>query len=518
MKNSEYQVTFGIEIECVFVFHQKLILAELLHLIEGEPRKLGGNFRDGTLQVHELRRVIQKELTDEDRRKMNQVPFSYQSSRPRYLAWGVRIDGHSHDTQVKFNAPPPEIAEAKGIVRTYGQEPTNVAKEVLRSGPQNQALQYWEPSYRSDIDIDVHVGRGKPSDFTNWHLIPEYVVEAHTQNALESYLVRYKRCITRDGPEPGQGVKRPLERDSDDERPSKRLSSSVHSYDSDQENRQPDSGQQSDPAQNSALPGSSFQSQDSNQENVQPNPSSRVLQSRQLPNTSFESNVSRTPADLPGTPTSQQPGLSFQIYESPTGYLPSTIPDSAGSHQSEVDTSGDDNLPGEQSQQRGQQDTLPQDTLQQDTLQQETLQQHELHPNLLQNDLYQRNQEQRNRVHQNLMARNPLMNLQPQQVPVSHIPPLDISDLFEEEDEGLAHGNHPSVETSEYTPTKQLQDMMANAGQIFTIHRDEIPDSQETGVTQDVLDLRLATARAPSVNECMLIHPRFSEHRFNPLT
>lgn len=433
---------------------------------------------------------------------MNQVPFSYQSSRPRYLAWGVRIDGHSHDTQVKVNAPPREIAEAEGIVRTFGQEPTQVAKEVLRSGPQNEALQYWERSYRSDTDLDVHVGPGKPSDFTNWHLIPEHVVEAHTQNALEAYLVRYKRCVTRDGPEPGQGAKRPLEGDSDDERPTKRLSSSVQSHDSNQENREPDSSQQSNPSQNPALLGSSFESQDTNQENMEPHPSSRVLQSRQPPNTSFESNVSSNPPDLPGTPTSQQPGLSFLIYESPTGHLLSTIPESVGSHQS-----SDDNTPAEQSQQ----------TLQQrDEQEQDGQQQGELYPNLLQRDLYQRNQEQRNRVRQNLMARNPLMLLQPQQVPVHHLPPLDISDLLEEEDQGLTNGVHSSVETSEYSPSQQLQDMIAAGAQIFTIHPDEIPDSQDTEITQGIPDLPLALARAPPVNECNSMSPPSLQALFQP--
>lgn len=476
MKNSQYRVTFGIEIEFVFIFHEKLILAELLNSVEDLLRKPGGNFREGREHADQLRRAIRKVISDEDRREMRQAPFQYSDTRPHYLAWGVWLDWDTADAAIKTNAKPGML------LRTYGREPCQVAKEVLRSGPQTMALEYWEPEYPDDMAIDVHLGPGKPSDWTNWHLIPEFVVEAHTDNALKAYLEKYKRCSDRDGSESPKGKERPYERDSDgEERPAKRFKSTPDGTPSptriwvtaatQSQVHTSSPYQQQGLSPNLELPTTSFQTHDSNQENRAPSHTSHLAAPGQLPSTSFGSNASSNqPATLPATPNSQQLTSSFQIYESASEGQSSTGTGSAQVHQPELDASGEENRTPERPSHSPLSSIEEQDEENQSILRPDVQQEDPLLPDLLQSLLYQQNQEQRNQIHQSLQARNPLMQLHPQHVPPSQIPQTHPLDLLDQEHEGRNNSAQPSLRVSDHSASQQSHQTSLTPTPLYCTH------------------------------------------------
>ena len=429
---------------------------------------------------------------------MRQSPVQYHESRPRYLAWGVRLQQDPADVSVATNFRVDEF------FRTYGREPLLVAKEVLRSLAQNRALQYWDANYPDDIAIDVHRGEGKPTEFKNWHLISELVVEAHTQNALQAYLERYKRCLERDGPDAGQGVKRPHEGAlDDDEPPAKKVkcveneslpvvqikvTARTQNLGTDQVDASPTNQQLGEPStlqnqqallsQISQLHSSSFQSNeanllqpqeldpsaktsfqshDSNQENRPPAPSSYQAQPTQppeLPSTSFQSDISSNPADLPPTPPSSQPSPSFQVYVSSSAIQSSRESYSAEAQQpEEVVPTEEEPVRAEQSQhilrssiEESQGETLllfQPDSQQEDSLQLSQI----LAENLHQRDLHQHNVEQRNQVLENLQRRNPLMRLLPQDVPLPQIPPAVTSNSVDQQRQSPALPAQPPVQS-----------------------------------------------------------------------
>ncbi|MCJ1381993.1 hypothetical protein MMC17_005105 [Xylographa soralifera] len=268
MKNSDYELTYGVEIEFVLVFHQKLIFAQSEH-DAGNPTICNNDFRVDEAQINAY---LEKNLAPEVRIQMNPAPQVYHQTRPQYLAWGIRVGAREV----------PEITaatySADGMFRSYKHEHLHIAREVLRSADQNEHLQYWDAAFPSDITIDIRLA--KPTTFDNWHLIKELVIEALTQTELEHYLATYKRCFERDGPTSGQRSKRSLSPDissAGGSVPKKlkstqspfSMSSSFQSNDTNQENLPPNPNGESIAQITTSMP-SSFQSNDKNQENVTP--------------------------------------------------------------------------------------------------------------------------------------------------------------------------------------------------------------------------------------------------------
>ncbi|MCJ1246792.1 hypothetical protein MMC30_004001 [Trapelia coarctata] len=472
MKNSQYQVTFGVEIEFVFVFHEKLILAELLNSVEGQPRKPNGNFREGREHDIQLQRVIQKWIPDVDRLKMNQAPVQYSDFRPRYLAWAVMLDYDETDATIKTNDRP------KRLLRTYGREPIKIAKEVLRSGAQNQDLEYWDPAYPDDITVDAHLGPGKPTHFTNWHLIPEPVVEAHTQNALQAYLEQYKRCSDRDGSEPPQSGKRPHDRDSsDDERLAKRFKSTI--------------GDSASPVRRWVTAPSQSSTHNSNQENIAPSPSSHPAQPTQLPSSSFGSiNASSDPANPPPTPNSQQLHPSFQIYKSPSS---SARPGNAQRHQPGLGASPEVNTSPERPSYSPLSTIEEQDEESQSVLGASGQQGHS---SQLQQHLVQENRQRRNQIQQNLMARNPLMQLQPQLGPSPQMPPGGSLDISGHEHQGSRRPAQPVVPNSNSSSDRSALMPTPMLCTQFTVSPEEMSNltsSKDSNATEDDPNLPSST-------------------------
>ena len=271
MKNSDYELTYGVEIEFVLVFHQKLIFAELEHRA-GNATSCNNDLRIDEAQINAY---LEKNISPEVLIQLNPVPQAYHQTRPQYLAWGIKVRATE---QPQFSEA---TYSADRTLRTYKAEHLYIAREVLRSGEQNKRFQYWDVAFPRDTTIDIHLS--KPTTFDNWHLTKELVIEALTQTELEHYLVTYKRCIERDGPTSGQHSKRSLLPDPSSAgglatkkqrltQASYSASSSFQSNDSNQENLRPSQVGGGKPRISASLL-SSFRSNDTNQESLPPGPS-----------------------------------------------------------------------------------------------------------------------------------------------------------------------------------------------------------------------------------------------------
>ena len=238
MKNSDYELTYGVGIEFVLVFHQRLIFARLEN-DTGIPTICNNDYR---LEDAQINAYLEKNLTPEVRLQMNPVPPMYHRSRPQYLAWGIRVG----------TAEPREVTAAvystDWTLRIYKDEHLHIAREALRSADQNARLQYWDAAFPSDTTIDICLA--KPTTFDYWYLSKQLEIEALTQTELEHYLATYKICFERDGPTSGQRSKRSLAPDAssaDGSAPKKQklaqssisIASSSQSNDTDQENLPP---------------------------------------------------------------------------------------------------------------------------------------------------------------------------------------------------------------------------------------------------------------------------------------
>ncbi|MCJ1397625.1 hypothetical protein MMC11_000821 [Xylographa trunciseda] len=295
MKNSSYQLTYGVEIEFVLVFHEKLIFAQL-ERDAGRPIRCNNELSVAESQIDAY---LWKDLPPQMRVQMNTVPQEYHQTRPRYLAWGVRV---REDEAVE---PTAATYSRDRKIRSYKYEHLDIAREVVRSAAQNENLQYWDTAYTSDTAIDVYLV--KPATADNWYLTKELAIEALTQTELGNYLATYKRCFARDGPTSGQGSKRALSQDSSSaggSAPKKpkltgdfSIYSSPQTNDSNLENIPPKQSTGTTAQDNVGL-SSSFQSNNSNQENMTPQKENKTASKVDALRTSSSSAPSKSSSGL----------------------------------------------------------------------------------------------------------------------------------------------------------------------------------------------------------------------------
>ena len=125
MIDENIPITFGVELELVFAFHEDLLRAYL------------NSINDNSLVV--------KDFSEEDRVAMRkQLNVGY-TDRQRYMGWG--LTGQTQHPLVGWNS--------RHLLRTYGDGPMQIAREILPSMLYN---------------IDVHFDQAKQTNFSRWHL------------------------------------------------------------------------------------------------------------------------------------------------------------------------------------------------------------------------------------------------------------------------------------------------------------------------------------------------------------
>ncbi|MCJ1434664.1 hypothetical protein MMC27_004033 [Xylographa pallens] len=208
MLNSTYQLSFGVELEFIFVFHEKLLIGQLR--IEDGRRPFtktnGAPLDELTVLGH--RASLQKDLPDEVREELRQGAPHYSFHHPYYPSWGLSAPR----SQAASASRPFEGNRIEGVrmtrtedgrmVRTYDLEPIRIAKEVLLS---NGAYDMWtaseHPSRSTGLKIMVRSGEGQHKPvlkYIHWHVTSDYSLSGLSLDELGAYLEKYKVCSGRD--------------------------------------------------------------------------------------------------------------------------------------------------------------------------------------------------------------------------------------------------------------------------------------------------------------------------------
>jgi len=151
MLNEEYQVTFGVELECIFGFHESLLQQHLDRTDEDS-------------------RII-KDIPEDVRQEFRQGPECYRQTRPSYIGWaltGPTAFPSARDDHQGLGFY--ESARQELGYRPYGDEILQLAQGVL--GP----------------NVDVHNAREKRQDFNRWHLTVDTSLVGATKEELQSNL------------------------------------------------------------------------------------------------------------------------------------------------------------------------------------------------------------------------------------------------------------------------------------------------------------------------------------------
>ncbi|MDI1491253.1 MAG: hypothetical protein OHK93_002461 [Ramalina farinacea] len=144
MSSESSPLTFGVEIEHVFAFHQSLLQAHL----------------DDTKDTSS----IVKEIDEETRRGMRLVPLRYLATRKLYNGWGLTgpTSYPSGEAESSYQEKFEEQLQNYGY-RGYGNEPLHVAQKALS-----------EKTIFTESALGVHVHdsfKRKPTDFGKWQLV-----------------------------------------------------------------------------------------------------------------------------------------------------------------------------------------------------------------------------------------------------------------------------------------------------------------------------------------------------------
>ena len=149
--NSEYELIFGVEFDMIFLFHELLLIHEL--------RKAEGKLDDfSTDLAGERARLIEKLIHEEDRVGMAHPATERRGSHPQYKGWGLRVKPSHELDSIKYSSG--------NEVRTYSDEPMQIAKEVLEFCPRGLNMDY----YQENASMLVYVNTGKEDEGSIQHL------------------------------------------------------------------------------------------------------------------------------------------------------------------------------------------------------------------------------------------------------------------------------------------------------------------------------------------------------------
>lgn len=160
MINSTFQVTYGIEVECILAFHETLLRNHL-----ASTKTDSKIIKDIPEDVRRKLNQVSQQYLDEDARKRNE-------SRQKYMGWGLTTPT-AYPTErdnVRFQEHTDKHLAEHGY-RGYGGEILHIAQTLLPEG------------------VEVHdsfSGDNKHTDFSHWHLTHERgLVGVDKENLLQ---------------------------------------------------------------------------------------------------------------------------------------------------------------------------------------------------------------------------------------------------------------------------------------------------------------------------------------------
>ncbi|MCJ1484228.1 hypothetical protein MMC06_004396 [Schaereria dolodes] len=190
MASEELQLTYGVELEMILVFHEELLVnyVRALELDEFEEDTLPRLLTEQDLHDEALKRLVQ-DLPERWRREMSQATEHYRRSRPLYMGWAIKEE---RDPRTHTN---PAVVYGPSF-RTYDDEPLHLAREVLRLAPRTDNYEYWvetgvEDTFPIDIYQDAH-GVPKRISYQNWHLANDRSLVGVDKTTIQAYLDQKK--------------------------------------------------------------------------------------------------------------------------------------------------------------------------------------------------------------------------------------------------------------------------------------------------------------------------------------
>lgn len=147
MSSESSSLTFGVEIEFVFAFHQSLLQAHL------------ENVKDAS----GIEKDVEKDISQETRVNLRLVPQRYQTTRQQYNGWGLKLPTSYSPGEAEYwyQERFAEQLREHGY-RGYGNEPLYVAQNAMSS----------KSTLTGSIpEVYVHDSFRKAKDFEKWQLV-----------------------------------------------------------------------------------------------------------------------------------------------------------------------------------------------------------------------------------------------------------------------------------------------------------------------------------------------------------
>ncbi|KAL2037146.1 hypothetical protein N7G274_010142 [Stereocaulon virgatum] len=164
MINSTFKVTFGVEFEAIFAFHESLLQRRL------ETTTITATAND------DIPKII-KDIPDATRRAMRQTQYDYSMTRPSYMGWGLTTPSTYEpgtDMQEILYSQFKEFG-----YRGYGGEPLYIAKTILPDG------------------VAIHDSfETKFTDFEKWHITQDRTLVGVSKADLAKQSDLANRTIT----------------------------------------------------------------------------------------------------------------------------------------------------------------------------------------------------------------------------------------------------------------------------------------------------------------------------------
>ena len=161
MSSETSPLTFGVEIEHVFAFHQSILQAHL------------NDTKDTS--------SIVKDIGEETRQGLRLVPHRYLTTRKLYNGWGLTgpTSYPSGEAEAGYQEKFEQQLRDYGC-RGYGNEPLYVAQKVLSENIASKG---------SALEVHVHDSfKRKPTDFGKWQLLNDVSLLGLPRNELASRL------------------------------------------------------------------------------------------------------------------------------------------------------------------------------------------------------------------------------------------------------------------------------------------------------------------------------------------
>jgi hypothetical protein len=198
--------SWGVELDMIFVFHQR-VLVNLFRYLEGKQGndlpKLDIRGDHETFEA-EIEKYIVKNITAEQRREISQhylYPDYNRTRSDQFLGWSLKtspeevLEISMADSKVYWKKNSESTQD--GMLRTYGNDILYMSADILSSRPQWNDRGYFssDSKYTRSPEIQVHTGMEKATEFEKWSVSNDLSLIGLTSYDRSEYLKKANKCF-----------------------------------------------------------------------------------------------------------------------------------------------------------------------------------------------------------------------------------------------------------------------------------------------------------------------------------